>query len=414
MLQGALTVIAKIRPGEDRELERLLDIIGGDIKGKRDNTYLRLSDISTLHFGRFVLIPDMQAGGYAYLMMETNHDGPLRAHTDEFVDKAGEAMDLLWGKCEGYPTVDRKANPDRFKRAFHRFIVKNSIEVESFYMAYRYETVGQVKWYAEFHDAVQRFVDLRNVEEFISDGLKDLIARIPKRPVREAPPLLRPLVGLLRKIGDWLGTALGRLIFLLDAIRRIVSAFTFRPLKRLILRREPALDLKLSDAQIQPGLADIEDVVTQNQLTVISAIKPGTLRDVKIVLNGIHIAAKHIFNKGSLGTIATIHFARWCIIDKGRYLLFFSNYDGSWDSYIGDFVDKAATGMDAIWRSAPGYPEQGSIDIDAFKSIIRRNQVRTQVFYSAYPDRTVQNILRDREVARPFYQEDVVKWMGHL
>jgi hypothetical protein len=40
--------------------------------------------------------------------------------------------------------------------------------------------------------------------------------------------------------------------------------------------------------------------------------------------------------------------------------------------------------------------------------------VRTQVFYSAYPDRTVQNILRDREVARPFYQEDVVKWMGHL
>lgn len=414
MLQQALTVIAKIKPGEDKELERILDIIGTDIRGKDKNTYLKLVDITTLHFGRFVLIPNAETGRYDYLMMESNHDGTLRQHTDEFADRAGDAMELLWGRCVGYPTVDRKENLERFKRAFYRFILKNSVETEAYYVAYPHETVGQVKWYAELHGALQEFLDLRNVEEFITERLQGLLTRLPRRPVYEPPRLLKPLISLLKSIQGRLSTFGKLAITVLDILRRFISAYTFRPLKRLILRREPPLDLKLSDQAILPGVADIEDVVTQNQLTVISAIKPGSLRDVRFALSLIHSAARHIFNQGSLGTITTIHFARWAIVDKGRFLVFFSNYDGSWDSYIGDFVDKAAKGMDLIWTSAPGYPEQGSIDIEAFKSIIRRNQVRTQVFYSAYPNSTVKNILQDRTVAKPFYREDVENWMRHL
>lgn len=410
MLQQALTVIAKIKPGEDKELERILDIIGSDVRGKKENIYLKLADITTLHFGRFVLIPNATTGSYDYLMMESNHDGTLRQHTDEFAVKVGDAMDLLWGRCVGYPTVNRKEHPDRFKRDFYRFILKNSFETEAFYMAYRHETVQQVKWYADFHGAIQQFLDLRNVEEFISVQLQGLLARLPNRPSKEPPALLKPLVSLVSKVRE-----LGKFaITALDIIRRFISAYTFRPLKRFILRREPALDLKLTDQVIQSGISDIEDVVTQNQLTVISAIKPGSLRDVRFALSLIHSAAAHIFNQGSLGTINTIHFARWAIVDKGRYLVFFSNYDGSWDSYIGDFVDKAAKGMDLIWTSAPGYPEQGSIDIEAFKSIIRRNQIKTQVFYSAYPNSTVKNVLQDRVVAKRFVREDVVEWMKHL
>lgn len=414
MLQQALTVIAKIKPGEDKELERILDTIGTDIRGKDKNTYLKLGNITTLHFGRFVLIPNVETGRYDYLMMESNHDGTLRQHTDEFAQVAGDAMDMIWGRCVGYPTVDRKENLERYKRAFYRFILKNSVETEAYYVAYRHETVGQVKWYAELHSALQEFLDLRNVEEFIAEKLQGLLARLPNRPSNEPPPLLKPLVTLLKTIRGHISNFFKLAITALDIIRRFISAYTFRPLKRLILRREPPLDLKLTDQTIAPGIVDIEDVVTQNQLTVISTITPGKVAEVRFALALIHCAARHIFNQGSLGTINTIHFARWAIVDKGRYLVFFSNYDGSWDSYIGDFVDKAAKGMDLIWKSAPGYPEQGSIDIEAFKSIIRRNQVRTQVFYSAYPNSTVKNILQDRVVSKRFYREDVENWMRRL
>src|SRR5690606_17415741 len=158
------------------------------------------------------------------------------------------------------------------------------------------------------------------------------------------------------------------------------------------------LDLVLIDDQVRPGVEAIEDVVTQNQMTVISRIKPGIwpLFRLKLALLAIELVAKHFLNKGSLGGIITIHFARWAILDHGRYLLFESKYDGSWESYIGEFVDKAASGMDLIWTVTPGYPEKGAYDFEAFKSIIRRNQLKTQVFYSAYPDSTVRNILNDR------------------
>lgn len=407
MLQRALTVIAKVSPGSDKALETVLDTIGQDIRGKHANTYLRLEDITTLHFGRFVLIPNEETGGYDYLMFESNHDGTLREHTDEFADKAGEAMDLIWGKCEGYPT-NRTSNPERYKHDFYRFIVRNSVDTEAYYIGYRGETVARLKWYSEFHDAIQNFLDLRDVEGYIAHRLKPLLAKMPSRPTQtERFVFLKP-------IREKITALIGRGVFYLDLAGRLLYTFILRPVRNFIWRREPALNLKLTDQTIQPGITDIEDVVTQNQLTVISAIKPETLRQLKVTLNGLHLVAKYTYNKGSLGTIQTIHFARWAIIDKGRYLAFFSNYDGSWDSYIGDFVDKAAKGMDAIWQSAPGYPEQGSIDIDAFKSIIRRNQVRTQVFYSAYPTRTIINILNDRAVARPFYREDVTEWMKHL
>ena len=77
-------------------------------------------------------------------------------------------------------------------------------------------------------------------------------------------------------------------------------------------------------------------------------------------------------------------------------MLFESVYDGSWESYIDDFVDHAASGMDAIWANCIGYPKGGSRDIEYFKQLIRNHQHPAQVFYSAYPNQTVKNIASDK------------------
>ena len=92
-------------------------------------------------------------------------------------------------------------------------------------------------------------------------------------------------------------------------------------------------------------------------------------------------------SNGALSGISTIHFARWVIIDNGTKLLFESNYDGSWERYIDDFIDKASVGLNAIWGNCPEYP-RGCCDIEAFKKSIRDNQVPSQFFYSAYPETT--------------------------
>ena len=87
------------------------------------------------------------------------------------------------------------------------------------------------------------------------------------------------------------------------------------------------------------------------------------------------------------------------MIDNGNNILFESNFDGSWENYIDDFVDHASVGMNVIWGNCIGFPKGGSKDIESFKSYIRNNQTSAQLFYSAYKDLTVRNILTDLSIS---------------
>lgn len=166
--------------------------------------------------------------------------------------------------------------------------------------------------------------------------------------------------------------------------------------------------------KVNPDLINIEDKagVVQNQITVISPIKPQILPQilVRLILGVANRNARASY--GSLSGLTTIHFARWVIIDNGKNLLFESNFDGSWENYIDDFVDRASVAMNGIWANAVGYPIGGCRDIESFKQIIRDHQVPTQVFYSAYPEATVKNILNDLPLSKSveqFWQQKEVE-----
>ena len=100
--------------------------------------------------------------------------------------------------------------------------------------------------------------------------------------------------------------------------------------------------------------------------------------------------------------ISTIHFARWVIIDGGTRLLFTSNFDESWDDYIDMFIDRASGGLDAIWSNCEGYPEGGAQDRAAFKEYVRQSEYQAELFYCAYDDLTVPQILKDDRIRQKF------------
>ncbi len=413
-MHNALTVIAKIDPDRADGLVELLDRIGQDIRGVRDNDVIRLSDITSLHFGRWVVIPNVSTGEPDYLLFTTNYDGTIRAHINEFIDKTGPAMDQIWGACEGYPQ-NRTTNPDKYRRDFFQFIHANSVPYHAFYIGIHKDRVSDVTKYKAAREGLQEFIDDPDVEGVISTRLRSLLDKLPGEEIDPPHPLASTLalLNIIRRV----------LFFVGDLIINLFNIAVLAPIRRLTknptlndTREDRVLNLDLTNESIEPGVEEIEDQVTQNQITVISSIKPGywNLLKLRIVLYFIGAFARHFENRGSLGGIATIHFARWCIIDNGRYLLFESNYDGSWESYIGDFSDKVAWGLDLIWVSHPDYPKGGAADIQPFKDIIRRNQVRTQVFYSAYPDLTIFNRINDREIARTLRRDRVEKLLRRL
>ena len=111
---------------------------------------------------------------------------------------------------------------------------------------------------------------------------------------------------------------------------------------------------------------------------------------------------------GLLG-LSLIHFARWVIIkpkdwpDLGQgkqdlqndYMLFCSNFNGTWDQYIDAFSDGIPKGLDLFWYSATKYPH--SIPVTPFKNYITYNQIGTDYYYNATPgaaQRDVKTSLR--------------------
>ena len=107
--------------------------------------------------------------------------------------------------------------------------------------------------------------------------------------------------------------------------------------------------------------------------------------------------------KGLLG-LSIIHFARWVIIKRdqwpdlgqGRpkldndYMLFVSNFNGTWDQYIDAFSDGIPNGLDLFWYSSTKYP--GSIPITPFKTYIRANQIDCDYYYNATPGAAQRDI----------------------
>jgi hypothetical protein len=107
---------------------------------------------------------------------------------------------------------------------------------------------------------------------------------------------------------------------------------------------------------------------------------------------------------GGLLGLSIIHFARWVMIrrdqwpDLGQgkqtlrndYMLFCSNFNGTWDQYIDAFSDGIPNGLDLFWYSSTKYPH--SIPISPFKSYIRANQIDTSYYYNATPGAAQRDI----------------------
>ena len=113
---------------------------------------------------------------------------------------------------------------------------------------------------------------------------------------------------------------------------------------------------------------------------------------------------------GLLG-LSLIHFARWVMIRRNQwpqrgqrqqalkndYMLFCSNFNGTWDQYIDAFADGIPGGLDLFWYSSTKYPN--SIPIVPFKNYIRVNQVDTNYYYNATPGSAQRDIKQALKLA---------------
>jgi hypothetical protein len=110
-------------------------------------------------------------------------------------------------------------------------------------------------------------------------------------------------------------------------------------------------------------------------------------------------AAKKPETLKGLVALSLIHYAGWVIIDRKQfphldrtqpkedlnysYIMFFSNFNGSWNQYVDSFTFAIPSGLDLFWKFNIRYPH--SVPLTPFHKYIQYNQVETSHYYSAYP-----------------------------
>jgi hypothetical protein len=440
--QASFLAVLTVRDGHEGALRAILDTIEAeDCETNHVVPFLRLH---TVHFARFVLYDarlrrhvTQDANAPGLLLFATDHDGGLDAHLDELVGVAAVGLASIFEHCEGAPPPG--AGPEALKR----HLVANQRRSNTFYSGTRRRSVLQIRREKLLRECIEDFLDREREGEVLRAGDPLKIREAIQAHVFTALPWAREVPGpypkavalgllaagaglavlaVLAAVWALLGTAVT--LGLVGAVVAILFG------AGLYLRRLEVNDPEArSDDNLKEHtdeLAANEDHIVQNQMTSVRRIKVGRFRLtlLRLVLYFIDKVARWVQVTGTLAGIPSIHFARWVILDEGRTLVFFSNFDGSWENYLGDFIDKAAEGLTAVWSNCIGFPATqwlvggGARAEWKFKDYTRDSQIVTNVWYSAYKTLTVANTNDNSFIRLGLYgamnAEEARRWLRRL
>jgi hypothetical protein len=331
-------------------------------------------------------------------------------HLGELAEQEG--FDRLFTHCEGY-AGDRLA-----------YLRRHTVKEQARYVNTTGRTSGQIRQEAKLRDAIEEFLDAGDW----NGRDPGQVRRAVRQHVQSDPELAWALEEAERP---------GRLARFREKLHLVAIPLLLLPLVPLLLLALPIFAIVLRIHERRDGtpphvkqkqerileLAALEDHLVHNPFMAVGHVKPGRFRllTLSAVLFGLNYATRHVFNRGNLSGVKTIHFARWVFLDGKKRMFFASNYDGSMESYMDDFIDKVAWGLNLVFSNGVGYPKVrwlvfgGAKDELAFKDFLRVQQVPTHVWYSAYGDLTALNIAQNERIRAGLHGDpDEREWVQSL
>lgn len=433
--QVALTIRAAIKPGQIDKLRQELELVNRNIE---DNELVPFARLSRVHFARFVILNEARdlRGNVINpsLVFASNVDALLKDYLDELMTIASGGLDRIFSNCEGYPAPDARTDESRVA-----YLMAHSIKTQAFYVNTVGRTVEQVRQEASLRDAIEDFLTHQQATGVMEAWPAQRIIAAIQGYVRKEPSLQWALkraqgLALWWRVKEMLRFILIVLVLLvLTPFFILILPFWLVLLRSHEKRDARAGNLRLSSMQ-RGELEKFEDHVVQNQISAVGHIKPGWFRSLtlKALLLALNFSVRHLYNRGDLGTVKplglvgvnTIHFAQWIMIDEGRRMLFLSNYDGSLVSYMDDFVNKVAWGLNAVFSNGALYPKtdwlflHGAHDEQGFKAFLQKHQIQTQAWYTAYKQYTALNLTNNAELRAglfaPLREQERTGWLHRL
>jgi hypothetical protein len=376
-----------------------------------NNALIPFAALENVHFLRLLILKDnalldtrAYGGGPVpvyplYLAFLGDIDGDVDAFFKQLVTRAGNGLRQIFSCCLGF---DNAADLASWMR-------RRNTPAIAVYVNWRGRTALQIREEAALRDALEKYLADN------SDTFRQLRPREVHRSLRKfathelATGRLKLTAEQPTPLGWSIGNALHFIGLPLLGLLLLPLLILAAPIYIICLRRLEKTDPELCwrvDPEYSEMLADAEDHYVTNQFTAMGSVKPGLLRRLTLsgVLTVVNWAARHIVRPGRLGRIRTIHFARWVYLDGKRRMVFFSNYDGTVESYMDDFINKTGFGLNAVFSNGIGYPRtnwlvrDGCQDEQKYKDFLRRHTLPSQVWYKAYPGLTAIDLERNTRI----------------
>ncbi|HEV2842403.1 MAG TPA: hypothetical protein VGW39_13855 [Chthoniobacterales bacterium] len=430
--QANFTILAPIDPTRKAELRLLLDSMN-DEPGRVNatNPLIPFAQLDTLHFARFVILDDgtvdeirvygVPAPAYPlYLAFLGDIDGEVDAFFHELVRLATNGLRSIFSCCTGFGVGTDLV----------MWLKQHNAPASAAYVNWRGRTVRCIHEEAALKQALDAY-------------LKANAPALTSLPPRQIQAQLRQFINAEKSSGRLtlseeratpIGWRIKDLLHLIGVpllgLLALPLVILIAPIYLICLRRlektEPELCWRVDQAYSN-RLSDMEDHYVTNQFTLVGSIKPVPFRLWTLigVLAAVDYAARHIVRRGRLGRIRTIHFARWVFLDRKKRMVFFSNYDGTVDSYMDDFINKAGFGLNALFSNGVGYLKtnwlvlDGCHDEEKYRNFLRRHTLATQVWYKAYPGATAIDLERNTRVRQgldksSMSEEEAKEWVALL
>lgn len=426
--QSSFMILATILPARETELRRLLATMNhkpGVFNPA--NALIPFGQFNTLHFARILILDDQTTNDITvydlprvdfptYLAILGDCDGPADQLLAEIVQVAGTGLRSLLTHCDEFtPDADLLT-----------WIKAHSVSSSANYVNWIGRTVRQVGEEEALRQALEKFLQensLRTLQlQQQRAALKKFIStELQAGRLRLTSPQTTPIGWQLQNFIHLVGMPILLLIF----SPLILLALPFFLIQlRLLETTDPEVAPRVDPAHANL-LASLEDHEVTNQFSAMGSIKPGIFRRLTmiLVLAAIDYTARHIFNRGRLARVTSIQFARWVFLDGRKRVIFASNYDGSLESYMDDFINKVFFGLNVVFSNGIGYPRtrwlilDGARDEQTFKNYLRRHQMPTQVWYNAYPGLTAHDKHRNALIREGLENEsmadsEIQEWLA--
>ncbi len=417
--QRIFTVVTRVdRVQESALRDHLANLDSDAAQRKRD---LPFETISALHFCSFTIFGDERVNEFGpYLVFESNIDGSADDYLDIICDRFAPALHAIYRHCPDYAASSADAAQLR------GFLHKSMQQPDAAFVGNVGRSVQRIRQEAALVEHIQKFLDQ---SRFGDDVRPYAIVAAIRQHVREDAAWnwvwqVRPRISVRDIALRWAALlALAGSVLAVGLACPAAVAIFFAILRRH--ERTDLVDIPGPRPADLERLLEREDRFAQNHMASLCYVKAGRFRryTLKAVLFAVNVVAR-ISIHGRLLGLDSLHFAHWALIDNDRRLLFLTNYDGSWENYLDDFIDRVAPGLTAIWSNTLNFPRTrnlicgGARNERQFKDVSRTTQACTNLWYCAYPGLTVTNIENNSAIcdglSRPLEGAAAAAWLARF